>query len=105
MKKISDELLKMKRIVYCGVEPYANLKMYRKRLKDDEVLVCIVPKTKVTPEPIADTIKKLKHRCWVYEIGGHTMRNVLNGRAESYIKLHPNSERLVGDFPKTISKK
>ena len=61
MKKISDELLKMKRIVYCGVEPYANLKMYRKRLKDDEVLVCIVPKTKVTPEPIADTTKKLKH--------------------------------------------
>ena len=96
MKKISDELLKMKRVVYYGTSPYDDLRMYRNRLKDDEVLVCIVPKSKVTPEPIADTIKELKHRCWVYEIGGMTMKSVLNKRANNYIRLHPNSEKLVG---------
>ena len=47
-------------MVYYGTSPYDDLKMYRNRLKDDEVLVCIVPKSKVTPEPIADTIKELK---------------------------------------------
>ena len=105
MKKISDELLKMKRMVYYGVEPYVDLEMYRNNLKDDEVLVCIVPQTKVTPEPIADTIKELKHRCWVYEVGGMSMRKVLNKRAKDYIKLHPNSEKLVGDPPKPKRKK
>ena len=96
MKKISDELLKMKRMIYYGSSPYDDLEMYRNRLKDDEVLVCIVPKTAVTPEPIADTIKELKHRCWVYEIGGICTKVVLNARANRYKELHPNSEKLVG---------
>ena len=105
MKKISDKLLKMKRMVYYGVKPYADLEMYRNKLKDDEVLVCIVPQTKITPEPIVDTIKELKHRCWVYEIGGYKDRGVLNKRAYNYIRLHPNSEKLVGDPPKRKRKK
>ena len=85
----------MKRKIYYGIAPFDDLKKYRKNLKDDEVLVCIVPAMKQTDKELADTINALKHRCWVYEIGGIRTKVVLNARAKRYKEISPNSELLV----------
>ena len=94
MKKISKKILKMKRLVYYGVAPFDDLKRFRNRLKEDEVLVCIVPAQKETPKELVDTIAELKHRCMVYEIGGIRTKVVLRARAVRYTEIFTNAHLL-----------